>query len=249
MSPPTPPDPDRGLFETMLIAGGRPVELLAHLGRLTGSARELFDAELPEQLPGELVRACAGVELGRVRVDVAPDGAGGLRHEIAATAIDPSAFFPDWERGERLRGVGAEGWSGAHKWADRRWLEDAEERLGDEVPLLVDADGFALEAGRANLFIVTDGALATPPVDGRILPGTARAATLGIAADLGIEADERPVPLSELGEADEVFLTSSVRGLRPVRWLDGVELKRRSTLVERLAAELRERWLGRRIHD
>lgn len=233
----------------MLIAGGRPVELLAHLGRLTGSARELFGAELPEELPGELVRACAGIELGRVRVDVVPDGEGGLRHEIAATTIDPSAFFPDWERGERLRSVGAEGWSGAHKWADRRWLEDAEERLGEEVPLLVDADGFALEAGRANLFIVTDGALATPPVDGRILPGTARAATLGIAVDLGIDADERPLPLSELGEADEVFLTSSVRGLRPVRWLDGAELSRRSTLVERLAAELRQRWLGRRIQD
>jgi para-aminobenzoate synthetase/4-amino-4-deoxychorismate lyase len=246
VSPPAPPDPSRGLFETLLIAGGRPVELVAHLGRLTGSARELFGAELPEQLPGDLVRASAGIELGRVRVDVVPDGEGGLRHEIVATAIEPSAFFPDWERGERLRSVGAEGWSGAHKWSDRRWLENAEQELGEEVPLLVDADGFALEAGRANFFVVVDGALATPPVDGRILPGTARAATLEIAADLGIEASERPVPLSELGTADEVFLTSSVRGLRPVRWLDGVELSRRSTVVERLAAELRERWLGRR---
>ncbi|MGE0067753.1 MAG: aminotransferase class IV [Solirubrobacterales bacterium] len=246
MSPPAPPDPSHGLFETMLIAGGRPVELVAHLGRLTASARELFGAELPAELPGDLVRACAGIELGRVRIDVVPDGASELRYEIKATAIDPSAFFPDWERGERLRSVGAEGWSGAHKWSDRRWLENAERELGEEVPLLVDADGYALEAGRANLFIVVDGALATPPVDGRILPGTARAATLEIAADLEIEASERPLALSELGEADEVFLTSSVKGLRPVRWLDGVELSRRSTLVERLAAELRQRWLGNR---
>jgi para-aminobenzoate synthetase/4-amino-4-deoxychorismate lyase len=145
-----------------------------------------------------------------------------------------------------LRSVDAEGWSGAHKWSDRRWLENAERELGDGVPLLVGADGNALEAGRANLFVVEEGRLATPPIDGRILPGTARAATLEIAADLGIDADERTVPLSELGAADEVFLTSSVRGLRPVRWLDGVELERRSELVERLAAELRERWLGSR---
>lgn len=246
MHPPTPPDPSRGLFETMLVAGGRPVEMVAHFGRLTASARELFGAELPDAVAADAVRAAAGIELGRMRVDVEPDGEGGLRHSVDATAIDPATFFPTWERGEALRSVGAEGWSGAHKWSDRRWLEDAEEALGDELPLLVDAGGNALEAGRANVFIVRDGALATPPVDGRILPGTARAATLGIAADLGIEAEERTLPLPELREADEVFLTSSVKGLRPARYLDGAELQKRSDLTERLAAELRERWLGSR---
>jgi branched-subunit amino acid aminotransferase/4-amino-4-deoxychorismate lyase len=246
MHPPTPPDPSRGLFETMLVAGGRPVELVAHFGRLTASVRTLFGAELPPEVASDAVRAAAGIELGRLRVDVEPDGEGGLRHTVEATPIDPQTFFPTWERGEALHSVGAEGWSGAHKWSDRRWLEDAEEELGDELPLLVDADGNALEAGRANIFIVEGGRLATPAVDGRILPGTARAATLGIAADLGIEASERTVSLAELREADEVFLTSSVKGLRPVRYLDGEELEKGSELVERLAAELRERWLGSR---
>jgi para-aminobenzoate synthetase/4-amino-4-deoxychorismate lyase len=243
VSAPTPPDPGRGLFETLLIAGGRPVEQLAHFGRLAGSARELFGAELPADLPAEAVRASAGIELGRLRIDVEPDGAGGLRHRIVATAIDRDAFFPDWEHGEALRSVGAEGWSGAHKWSDRRWLEQAEATLGEEVPLLVDADGEVLEAGRANVFAVLDGGLATPPADGRILPGTARAATLAIASELEISAAERPLSLADLGAAEEVFLTSSVRGLRPARYLDGVELGR-GELVERLAAELRRRWLS-----
>ena len=101
-----------------------------------------------------------------------------------------------------------------------------------------------LEAGRANLFVVSDGALATPPLDGRILPGTARAATLAVAAELGIEAVERPVALAELRSADEVFLTSSLRGVRPVRRLDGVELDSAGDLAERIALALRERWLG-----
>ena len=245
MNPPTPPDPSRGLFETLLIVGGRPVEQVAHFGRLASSARELFGAELPAELPAEAIRASAGIELGRLRIDVVPDGSGGLRHTIKAVAIDRDAFFPDWEHGEALRSVPAEGWSGAHKWSDRRWLEDAEAELGDEVPLLVDAEGNALEAGRANVFAVEDGALVTPPADGRILPGTARAATLGIAADLGIEAIERELPLAALRAADEVFLTSSVRGLRPARYLDGEELHR-GELVERLAAELRRRWIGGR---
>jgi para-aminobenzoate synthetase/4-amino-4-deoxychorismate lyase len=245
VNPPTPPDPSRGIFETLLIAGGRPVEMVTHIGRLTGSVREVFGAELSPEVAADAVKASAGIELGKLRIEVAPDGGGGLGHRIEASAIDRAAFFPDWEHGEALRSVSAEGWSGAHKWSDRRWLEEAEQRLGEEVALLVDADGNALEAGRANVFAVVDGALLTPPVDGRILPGTARAATLEIAADLGIEASERTLPLTELCAADEVFLTSSVRGLRPARWIDGTEL-RRGDLVERLAAELRQRWLGTR---
>jgi para-aminobenzoate synthetase/4-amino-4-deoxychorismate lyase len=247
VNPPTPPDPSRGIFETLLIAGGRPVEMLTHIGRLTASVREVFGAELPAEVGADAVRASAGIELGKLRIEVAPDDSGGLRHQVEATAIEPGAFFPDWEHAEALRSVSAEGWSGAHKWSDRRWLEDAEREVGDEVPLLVDADGNVLEAGRANIFAVSDGRLATPPVDGRILPGTARAATLEIAADLGIEAAERTLPLDELREADEVFLTSSIRGLRPARWLDGTELRQGGGLVERLAAELRERWLGSRV--
>jgi para-aminobenzoate synthetase/4-amino-4-deoxychorismate lyase len=247
VNPPTPPDPSRGIFETLLIAGGRPVEVVTHIGRLSASVREVFGAELPAEVASDAVLAAAGIELGKLRIEVTPGEDGGLCYRIEAAAIGRDAFFPDWEHGEALRSVSAEGWSGAHKWADRRWLEDAEQRLGDEVPLLVAADGEVLEAGRANIFAVCDGALHTPPVDGRILPGTARAATLEIAADLGIEARQEPLSLGELREAEEVFLTSSVRGLRPARWLDGTELSHRGGLVEQLAAELRHRWLGTRV--
>jgi para-aminobenzoate synthetase / 4-amino-4-deoxychorismate lyase len=246
VNPPTPPDPSRGIFETLLIVGGRPVEVVTHIGRLGASVREVFGAELPTEVATDAVGASAGIELGKLRIEVTPDEDGGLRHRVEASVIERDAFFPDWEHGEALRSVSAEGWSGAHKWADRRWLEDAEQRLGDAVPLLVDANGNALEAGRANLFAVSDGVVTTPPVDGRILPGTARAATLEIAADLGIEARERSLSLDELHEAEEVFLTSSVRGLRPARWLDGTELHHEGDLVELLAAKLRERWLGNR---
>lgn len=243
MSRPPAPDPRRGLYETVLVADGGPVELERHLNRLAVSVRELFAAELPATLPGDVARAADELELGRLRIDVEPDGEGGLRHSITATAIDPSAFFADWEHGEALRSVVAAGWWGAHKWSDRGWLEATEAALGEEVPLLVDAEGLVLEGGRANLFVVADGGLATPPADGRILPGTARAATLEIAAELGIAASERSLTLADLGAADEVFLTSSVKGLRPVRYLDGEELHR-GELTERLAAELRRRWLA-----
>jgi para-aminobenzoate synthetase/4-amino-4-deoxychorismate lyase len=187
------------------------------------------------------VRSRRAIALGRLRIDLRRDP-DGTSWEARATAIDPDEFFPPWERGAALRSVAAGGWSGAHKWADRGWLERTEEQLGAEVPLLLGAGGDVLEAGRANLFAVVEGTLSTPPVDGRILPGTARAATLALAAELGVEASERSLTIEDLRRSGEVFLTSSVRGIRPARSLDGTELPGHAT-TDRLAAELRRRWL------
>ena len=84
------------------------------------------------------------------------------------------------------------------------------------MPLLVDTDGLVLEAAYANVWIVEGDALITPPADGRILPGTTRAALL--AEHDG--AREEPIDLDRLASADALFLTSSIRpaaGLRDLR--------------------------------
>ncbi|HKZ14333.1 MAG TPA: aminotransferase class IV [Solirubrobacterales bacterium] len=256
------PDPARGLFETLLVADGRPIRITAHLDRLAGSTRELFGQGLPAGLDEAIADAARPLALGRIRVDLLPEGSdpdaagdeprppgegrdrapAALRFEIAAGPIDPAIFFPAKENGADLRTVSHPEWAGAHKWADRDWLEEVEAELGETVPLILAGDE-VLEAGRANIFLVADGALATPPADGRILPGTARAATLALAADLGIPAEERPLHLADLHSADDLFLTSSLRGIRPVRSLDGEPLGPTDPVVERLATALRRRWL------
>lgn len=235
------PDPSRGLFETLLVLEEQPVALSRHLERLGRSARELFGVELPPQLAADAVSACRGTVLGRLRVDLTIE-AGEVGWETAVKAVSADEFFPPWERGASLRSVDAGQWSGAHKLADRDWLERKEQELGAAVPLLIGADGAVLEAGRANVFAVLDDALATPPLDGRILPGTARAATVELASELGIEVAARPLTVADLRRSGEVFLTSSVRGIRPARSLDGAELPGHET-SDRLAAELRRRWL------
>ncbi|HTT93219.1 MAG TPA: aminotransferase class IV [Solirubrobacterales bacterium] len=242
----TAPDPSRGLFETVLVADGRPVRLAAHLDRLAGSAAELFGRGLPADLEEAVAGAARPLALGRIRVDLLPAAEGrgdALRFEIVAEPIDPAIFFPAKEDGADVRTVRHPDWTGAHKWADRDWLESVEAELGETVPLILAGDE-VLEAGRANVFQVKDGALATPPVDGRILPGTARAATLALAAELGVPATERPLRLADLQAADDLFLTSSLRGIRPVRSLDGVPLGPADPVVERLATALRHRWLA-----
>jgi para-aminobenzoate synthetase/4-amino-4-deoxychorismate lyase len=225
------------------------VALARHLGRLGASAREKLGAELPADLAAGAAGACAGIALGRLRLELLPaqgeggEGGDALRWEARAEAIDPAEFFPPWERDARLRSVAAAEWSGAHKWADRDWLEAREAELGEAVPLLLGADGLVLEAARANVFCVLDGALATPPLDGRILPGTGRAATIELAGELGFEVAARPLSPADLHAAGEVFLTSSVRGIRPARSLDGRELPGHAT-TDRLAKALRERYLS-----
>jgi para-aminobenzoate synthetase/4-amino-4-deoxychorismate lyase len=263
------PDPSRGLFETVLVADGRPVRLAAHLDRLAGSTEELFGQGLPAGLEESIATAARPLTLGRIRFDLLPEGGeprlvgdrppptdagppaaakdlphpADLHFEITAEPIDPAIFFPAKENGADLRTIRHSEWAGAHKWADRDWLEAVEAELGETVPLILDGDE-VLEAGRANLFLVEDGTLATPPADGRVLPGTARAATLALAADLGVPATERRLQLADLQAADDLFLTSSLRGIRPVRSLDGVPLGPTDPVVTRLAGALRSRWLG-----
>jgi para-aminobenzoate synthetase/4-amino-4-deoxychorismate lyase len=232
----------RSLYETLLVLEERPVALERHLGRMERSARDLFDATLPPELAADSVAACAGIVLGRERIEVDFDEAGEATWRAQATPIDPEEFFPPWDRGAVLCSVEAPQWSGAHKLADRSWLERKEAELGPAVPLLLGTDGTVLEAGRANVFAVIDGTLATPTLDGRILPGTARAATVELAGALGIEVAAGPLTPEDLHNSGEVFLTSSVRGIRPARSLDGKPLPHHAT-TDRLATELRRCWI------
>jgi para-aminobenzoate synthetase/4-amino-4-deoxychorismate lyase len=93
---------------------------------------------------------------------------------------------------------------GAHKWVDRALVAGVE-------PLIVDLSGEVLESGSGNLFIVEGDALITPPADGRILPGVTRAELIG-SAEVSVE----PIGLDRLEAADEVFVTSAIRGRQAV---------------------------------
>ena len=117
---------------------------------------------------------------------------------------------------------------------------DAGEAPGGALPLIVDADDTVLEASRANLFAVRDGALFTPPLDGRILPGITRMRGVEIAGDLGMELEDRLSPGDLLG-ADEVSspvpCAASSRSMRDST-ATGLRRRRRDRR-SRLAAELR----------
>lgn len=244
------PGPARGVFETLLVVDGRPIELDAHVDRLATSVRELFGAPTMARVVGA-ARVLAEVrarELGptdgssrpspamaRLRLTLAPDDRGALDLSAITANVDEATVFPAPDLVPALAAVTVADGLGGHKWADRRLLDQAAELLNGALPLIVDADGSALEAERANLFIVSGGVLATPPTDGRILPGVARSRVIEIARELEIEVAERPIPLTDLDDADQLFLTGSVRGVEPVRT---------GPITARIAEALRSRWLA-----
>lgn len=228
----------------MLVVGGRPIELDAHLARLDAGLDALFAARSPRET-AELARGrAAGIALGRLRLTVAPEDAH-LAARVIATEIDPALVFPSPERAARLRSLIVEGGLGARKWADRGLLEEAEAAWPEgSIALLLDAGGAVLEASRASVFAALGDVLHTPPSDGRILPGIARERAIEVAGELGIGVDEGELTLDDLFQADEVFLTGSVRGVEPARSVDGVDLSSTGELSARIATGLRQRWLG-----
>jgi hypothetical protein len=224
-----------GVFETLLVVDGEPVEMDRHLDRLAHSLNVVYSQKLPTRIAGELRQAAEGISLGRLRLTVAP-GKDGPRHHLLAGGVVPGAVFP--ERGAQLRTHQVKGGHGAHKWVDRRGMEHPDAGPGH---LIRDGDEL-LEAGWANLFAVREETLWTPPADGRILAGTARAALLEIAREEGIGTREQTIHAADLYTAEETFLTNSVRGVEPAIALDGAELPGCGPLSRRLADALRRRW-------
>lgn len=230
------PDRSLGVFETMLALDGRPIELGAHLARLARSVETLFGATLPAAAEELSLEAARGLACGRLRLKARP-GPAEVCCQSCGEEIDPAEMFPAWERGVRLRTHLSQGGLGAHKWIDRSTLPE----LAAETPLLVDDDGEVLEAGWGNVFAVHDGALFTARADGRILPGITRAATISAARQAGIAVVERALREEDLLSADEVFLTASVRGIVPVRALDGEAIPA-GRLSRLLGDRLLRRW-------
>jgi para-aminobenzoate synthetase/4-amino-4-deoxychorismate lyase len=160
---------------------------------------------------------------------------------VRVADVDAVLVFP--EVAVDVAPVTVPGGIGPHKWADRRLLDQAQAELDPAVPLVLDSDGTPLEGSRSNLFVARDGSLATPPTDGRILPGVARARAIEVARTAGIEVSERALTLDELAAADEVFMTGGVRGVEPIRHCVGIGEWDSGELTARVRAELRRAWL------
>jgi branched-chain amino acid aminotransferase len=97
-------------------------------------------------------------------------------------------------------------------------------KAGYEEAILLDHRGNVCEGTGENVFVVSDGRIATPPHSASILDGINRKSVIEIARDLGYEVVERDIARAELALADELFLTGTAAELTPVREIEDVDL-------------------------
>lgn len=95
---------------------------------------------------------------------------------------------------------------------------------GYDEAIVLGGDGQVSEASAANLFIVRNGALITPPLTSDVLEGVTRQVVAQLARErLGLPVVERAIDRTELYVADEVFFCGTGAEIKPV-----VEIDRRS---------------------
>ena len=229
------------VYEVVRTRRGVPVTLDEHLARLEGSARRIY-LDLPwsrEALQERIREANAAggnpesyfrivVTRGTGEISLLPDtcraptlivivkplpvpapsvAAEGIAVRLASRprndrrALDPSA-----KTGNYLNNLLA--------------LVEARREGGDDAILLNPA-GEVAEATTSNVFLVRGGRVATPSLDSGILAGITRDLLVRELPRTGLPVEEGTIPAAALREADEVFLTSTVRGVAPVTRIDG----------------------------
>lgn len=220
-----------GVFETLKTTQGEAFAVNRHLRRLARSARGLG---LPEPDKDEVAHACAAVLAanpmphGKLRITytggISPLGSD--RGEAGATLVvaigtatpdpGPSAIVTvPWTRNERGALTGLKTTSyGENVVALARAREQ-----GASEAIFANTAGRLCEGTGSNIFLVLGGRLLTPPLSSGCLAGITRRLVIEWAG-----AEEEDVPFEALAEAEEVFLTSSLRDVQPVNRIDAREL-------------------------
>lgn len=223
-----------GVYEVIPAFNGRFFRLDDHLARLdSGLAALHLDAGLAREdwrgLLGELLARNGGGDRG-VYLQVTR-GAPPIRdHNFPSTPAQPTIFA----MANPLKGARPSGWHAATV-EDIRWdrcniksiallpnvlarQEGIARGMNDVIMI---RDGFLSECAAGNVYVVKDGVIRTPMRDNRILPGVTLQVVLELAERHGIPALEEDIPASALGDADEVWVSSSTKEVVPIIAIDG----------------------------
>lgn len=228
-----------GVFETILVIDGAPLELEPHLARLARSAAML---DLPAPDIGAW-RRCARAVIdawrgGREMVlklvlTRGPEAGSGI------TGFATGAPVPDSLLAQRRDGIAAvaltrgvaPGLAEQAPWlllgsktlsyaANMAALRHAA-RCGADDVIFTATDGTVLEGPTSTVVVAQGATLRTPPVETGILPGTTRGALFRVATASGWQTRTEPIAAAELPRMDGVWLVSSIRLIARVHTLDG----------------------------
>jgi branched-chain amino acid aminotransferase len=237
-----------GVFETLRVYDGVPFAWRRHYERLVSSGDGLgLTIPASARLRDAVAAVLDANELrdARVRMTVTggPAPPGSSRGNAAPTVfvVASPLALPEgmahvvvvpWVRNERGACAGLKTVSYAE---NVRALAYAEARGADEAIFANTRDELC-EATGSNVFVVRDGVARTPPADSGCLLGVTRA----LLIEMG-EAKEAVLTLDDLRDADEAFLSSTIREVQPIATVDGRELRMpHGPVTQQLAAAFKE---------
>jgi branched-chain amino acid aminotransferase len=247
------------VYETLRTYGGRPFRLAQHLERLRRSAGALDIAydRAPVDVGREIERTIdsAANPESAVRV-ILSRGAGPIGYDPAPcgppTVVIHARPCPPIPESWRREGIdvaivrvtrnAATSLDPAIKCSNLlnnflAWREA--HRLGAYEPILLNLQEHLTEGASSNVFLVRGGRLLTPLLEDGLLDGITRRTVLELARREGLPAAEESLRPDDLRRADEAFITSTLKGVLPVRRCDGWPVRdgRPGPVTRRLMAE------------
>lgn len=217
-----------GVFETLKVTEQGAFAIRRHLNRMSRSATALGLPPPDQALIREAIAAVVenrDFALGKLRITYT-GGRGPLGSEAAygpptlMVALAPANAAPSltsivtapWSRNERGALTGVKSTSYAE---NVRTLRYAAERSCSEAIFVNTADRVCEGTG-TNIFLIFGDTILTPPLSSGPLAGITRELIMEWSP-----VEERELTLEEAKQADEVFLTSSMRDIQGVeRWDD-----------------------------
>lgn len=220
-----------GIFETMKTRGDRIQFLDFHIDRLAASATEL-QFEIPNI---ENIRSAV-----RDVIDAnKPNGYGRLRVSLTQgiQGVTSWTLIITWQPIELWVNPATLTISNVIQLESRlsksmktlSYLENAvalqqATRRGFDDAIIFSTSNFVTETALANIFIVKDNALFTPPLSSGCLQGITRQIILREFVDF-LDVSERNLTLTDIEHADEILITSAIRDVQPVQSVDSWQYK------------------------
>ena len=222
-----------GVFDYLRTFGGKPFLLDEHLTRLFNSAKEInlsipYSKSEVEKIINKVLEINndenSGVRTvvtgGRSKNGIFPEGKPGF--VVVSKKIEPDTKIVD-------QGVSVITCEHQREFSQAKTLNylklishQREIEGSDAYTALFVSNGFVLEGGTSNVFIIKDKKIITP--EENILKGITRGLIIKLAEENGYQVEERDVEVEELLESREVFLTSTTRGVIPVVQIDDREI-------------------------
>ncbi|KTD74429.1 aminotransferase class IV [Legionella tucsonensis] len=109
---------------------------------------------------------------------------------------------------------------------------------GADDALFFNLQHYATETTCANLFLIQDKRLLTPPLTDGVLPGITRSRLLQLSKQQGVSCTEVSITKTMLKEAESLFITNSLQGIRSIFSLDDIFFTVDHPLINQLSSSL-----------